>query len=107
MRPRVVVLSAIVIASACGGAAPVSAAPARVVEINMSDFAFSPAFAEVRVGERVTFVLKNFGIYEHEFMAGRDAVSGKGYANDWLAAAGADSSSGHEMGHTGVGIRVA
>jgi uncharacterized cupredoxin-like copper-binding protein len=102
-----IVVSAVVVVSACGGDAPVTAPPPRVLEINVSDFSFSPAFAEVRPGERVTLVLKNFGIYEHEFMAGRDAVVGKGYANDWLAAAGADSSSGHEMGHTGVGIRVA
>ncbi len=51
----------------------------------MSDFFFSPAVAEVRPGERITFALRNFGLYEHEFMAGREAVPGKGYAADWLA----------------------
>jgi uncharacterized cupredoxin-like copper-binding protein len=66
-----------------------------------------PLGASIDAGERVTFVLKNFGINEHEFMAGRTAVSGKGYATDWLAAASAEGAGGHEMAHTGVGIRVA
>ncbi|MDP9281559.1 MAG: plastocyanin/azurin family copper-binding protein [Chloroflexota bacterium] len=107
MRFRAIVLSAAVLISCSGRAAPTDAEAGRAITISIGDFFFSPALAEVRAGERITFVLKNFGIYEHEFMAGRDAVSGKGYANDWLAAAGADGSSGHEMGHTGVGIRVA
>lgn len=107
MCARVIVLSVAVLVSACGGPGSESAPPARVVAINMSDFSFSPAVAEVRPGERVTFVLKNSGLYEHEFMAGREAVPGKGYVTDWLGAASEDRSSGHDAGHTGIGIRVA
>ena len=108
MRRVAVILSIAVLVSCAGGGASVTGqAPSRVITINMSDFFFSPAQAEVRSGERITFVLKNFGIYEHEFMAGRNAVSGKGYATDWLAAASAEGPGGHEMAHTGVGIRVA
>lgn len=105
---RVIALSAAVLASACGASAPsVTAVSGRVVEISMSDYFFSPALAELRAGERVTFVLKNFGTIEHEFMAGRGAVYGKGYTQDWLASAGADGSRGHDAGHNGEGVRIA
>jgi uncharacterized cupredoxin-like copper-binding protein len=108
MRLHLIALSAAVLASACGASAPsVTAAAGRVVEINMSDYFFSPAIAEVRAGERVIFVLENFGTIEHEFMAGRGAVYGQGYTEDWLASARTDSSSGHDAGHTGEGVRIA
>ncbi|HEY6204359.1 MAG TPA: hypothetical protein VI056_15155 [Candidatus Limnocylindria bacterium] len=106
MRRGAIVLSATVLVN-CGGAASINSEPSRVIALDMSDFFFSPAVAEVRPGERITFALRNFGLYEHEFMAGREAVPGKGYAADWLAAGSADAASGHEMGHPGLGVRVA
>jgi len=108
MRARAVILSAAVLVSCNGGVARATAEPARVITISMGDFFFSPAVAEVHAGERVTFVLNNLGLYEHEFMAGREAVAGTGYARDWLAAAGADGSGGQDTNHhIGAGIRVA
>jgi len=107
MRARAVILSAVVLVSCSGGVARATAEPTRVITVTMGDFFFSPAVAEVHAGERITFVLKNLGLYEHEFMAGRDALGGKGYAKDWLAAAGADGSGAHDMEHIGAGVRVA
>src|SRR5712692_1458701 len=71
MRARAVILSAVVLVSCSGGVARATAEPTRVITVTMGDFFFSPAVAEVHAGERITFVLKNLGLYEHEFMAGR------------------------------------
>lgn len=88
--------------------APLPKDPGRVVQIDMSDFAFSPATIRVKPGERVTLSFRNLGGQEHEFMAGREAMVGKGFMQDWLAMAKVDTASaGHETaGHTGEGLRI-
>ena len=95
----------------CSGAptfAPLPKDPGRVVQIDMSDFAFSPATIGVKPGERVTLSFRNLGGQEHEFMAGREAMVGKGFMQDWLALAKVDTTgAGHETaGHTGEGLRI-
>lgn len=95
----------------CSGAptyAPLPKDPGRVVRIDMSDFAFSPATISVKPGERVTLSFRNIGGQEHEFMAGTGAMVGKGFMTDWLAQAKTDSAAGaHDVGHTGEGLRIA
>ena len=82
--------------------------PGRVVRIDMSDFAFSPAKITVKPGERITLSFRNIGGQEHEFMAGRDAMVGKGFMQDWLAIAKAQGvSGGHDAVHVGEGLRIA
>jgi uncharacterized cupredoxin-like copper-binding protein len=52
-------------------------APARTVEVSMSEdgsgMRFAPARVEVRPGEQVRFVLHNTGQLEHEFVLGTKA----------------------------------
>jgi uncharacterized cupredoxin-like copper-binding protein len=96
--------------TACAGApsyAPLPTNAGRVVRIDMSDFAFSPASISVVPGERVTLSFRNIGSQEHEFMAGHEATPGKGFAHDWLDLAKADAMNGHDAGHSGVGLRLA
>lgn len=94
----------------CSGAptyAPLPKDPGRVVRIDMSDFAFSPATISVKPGERITLSFRNIGGQEHEFMAGREAMASKGFMQDWLALAKTESASGeHDAGHVGEGLRV-
>jgi uncharacterized cupredoxin-like copper-binding protein len=95
---------------ACAGTPTYAALPSdpgRVVRIDMSDFAFSPASISVTPGERITLSFRNVGTQEHEFMAGHDATPGKGFAHDWLDLAKVDRLGGHESGHSGVGLRLA
>ena len=96
---------------ACSGAPNYAALPndaGRVIRIDMSDFAFSPPTISLRPGERVTLSFRNIGSQEHEFMAGKDAVAGKGFMKDWLALAKVDAPSGqHDAGHVGEGLRLA
>lgn len=97
-------------AIACTGAPTYAALPndpGRVVRIDMSDFAFSPASISVTPGERITFSFRNIGSQEHEFMAGNQATPGKGFAHDWLDLAKVDAVKGHDAGHSGVGLRLA
>lgn len=97
-------------AIACTGAPTYAALPTdpgRVVRIDMSDFAFSPASINVVPGERITLSFRNIGSQEHEFMAGHQATPGKGFAHDWLDLAKADAVKGHDGGHSGVGLRLA
>ena len=49
----------------------------RTIQIEMSDFAFSPSSITLRAGEKVTLTFKNVGTVEHEFMAGKDPVIGR------------------------------
>jgi uncharacterized cupredoxin-like copper-binding protein len=96
--------------SACAGAptyAPLPNDPGRVVRIEMTDFAFSPASISVVPGERITLSFRNIGTQEHEFMAGHEATAGKGFARDWLDLAKADPVNTHDPGHSGVGLRLA
>ena len=95
---------------ACSGAPTYAALPnnpGRVVRIDMSDFAFSPASISVTPGERITLSFRNIGTQEHEFMAGHDATPGKGFAHDWLGLAKVDAVKGHDAEHSGVGLRLA
>ena len=91
MRALAAVLSSagVLLAAACGGATPSAVDPAlgRVINVTMTEFAFSPATITLAPGEKVTFKLKNSGVVEHDFMAGREATPGKGYALDWIAKA--------------------
>jgi uncharacterized cupredoxin-like copper-binding protein len=42
--------------------------PARVVEIEMSEMAYTPARIEVKRGEQIRFVIRNAGSEDHEFL---------------------------------------
>lgn len=81
--------------------------PGRVVRIDMNDFAFSPASIAVTPGERITLSFRNIGSQEHEFMAGHEAIPGKGFAHDWLDLASAGAVKEHAAGHSGAGLRLA
>jgi uncharacterized cupredoxin-like copper-binding protein len=109
MRIVIVLLAALVL-GACAqspGYAQLPNDPGRVVRIDMSDFAFSPATISVKPGERITLSFRNIGGQEHEFMAGRDAMAGRGFMRDWLGAAKVETATGgHEPSHTGEGLRI-
>lgn len=96
-----------VLAGACGGSAPSGPNTGRTIQVEMREFSFSPAQVVLAPGEKVTFAFKNVGAVEHEFMAGTDAMGGKGYAHDWLAEAKDGSAGDHGGGHAGEGIRIA
>ena len=107
------ILAAIAMCSAlvaCSGPPTYAALPndpGRVVRIDMSDFAFSPASIAVTPGERITLSFRNIGSQEHEFMAGHEAIPGKGFARDWLDLASAGAVKAHDAGHSGAGLRLA
>lgn len=44
----------------------------RVIEVEMTEFAFSPASVELTAGETVMFVLTNNGLVDHEFRLSND-----------------------------------
>jgi len=67
----VVIGTATLLLAACGGAAtpePVN------INIEMSEFAYSPNQIELQVGQEATFTLVNTGALEHEIMIGRDVM---------------------------------
>lgn len=99
------VLALAVLATACGGSAASASASGRTVDVNMSEFAFAPATISLKAGETVTLRFKNTGTVEHEFMAGRQAMAGVGYMQDWLAMA-KPGNGGGDMDHKGAGVRV-
>jgi len=103
----VALLLVAVAAAACAGQ-PAKPAAGRVIEITMNEFSFSPRSINVRPGETVTLKFTNVGSLEHEFMAGRAPVPGRGYTDDWLKRAvpalGNHTHPGEE--HLGEGIRV-
>jgi uncharacterized cupredoxin-like copper-binding protein len=47
-----------------------------MIEVTMADFSYSPAVLRIPAGRPVMLVFTNMGVVEHEFMAGRTAVSG-------------------------------
>lgn len=49
---------------------------ARVIEIEASEFAFSPAAITVKAGETVDFVVTNMGAVRHEFQILDDLIVG-------------------------------
>ncbi len=42
--------------------------PARTIEVEMSEMAFSPSRIEVKRGEQIRFVIRNAGTEDHEFL---------------------------------------
>ncbi len=69
--------------SACGGTVeasvdddddPAGVTTGRVIEVSMTEFAFSPAPIEVNEGETVTFVVTNDGVVDHEFRLANDEL---------------------------------
>lgn len=109
------ILSAVIaplalITAACGGGATDGAAAgARIIEVTMNEFTFSPSSITLAPGERVTLRFTNSGTLEHEFMAGRGAIPSRGYTEDWIAKAGAATAAHTHPGevHAGQGVRVA
>lgn len=97
-------VAAVVLAACSTGTAPVAE---RTITVEMREFGYSPSTIKLVPGERVMLVVKNLGTVEHEFMAGRVAMTGKGYEQDWLAMANSKHGGGHDMGHAGSGMRVA
>jgi uncharacterized cupredoxin-like copper-binding protein len=95
--------AALVLAACSGG---ISVASERTITIEMREFGYLPSTIKLAPGERVTLNVKNAGTVEHEFMAGRNAMIGKGYGQDWLARATAEHGGGHDTGHSGSGVRL-
>ena len=112
MRTLVLLTSVcMVFAAACGSSTTAVADPAlgRVIEVTMTEFTFSPATIRLAPGEKVTFKLRNTGVIEHDFMAGRGPTAGKGYALDWIAMAVDGTRPAHTHAgevHVGEGVRV-
>ena len=42
--------------------------PARTIQVEMSEMAYTPARIEVKRGEQIRFVVRNIGKEEHEFL---------------------------------------
>lgn len=65
------------ILAACGGqpAVPVT------LDVGMSEYAYTPAILEARVGQEVTINLTNAGTLEHELMIGREVAYQDGQPN--------------------------
>ncbi len=71
----------------------------RVVEVAMSELAFTPDALTVRAGEEVTFVFENRGVAVHEAVIG-DAAAQEDHAR--AMAAGEDDADGDAHGTHGV-----
>lgn len=100
------VLALAILVTACGASSASTSDTGRTISVDMSEFTYAPATISVKSGETVTLRLKNTGTIEHEFMAGREAMAGMGYMEDWLAMARAEHATGHDMDHQGSGMRV-
>ncbi|HEU5287716.1 MAG TPA: cupredoxin domain-containing protein, partial [Candidatus Limnocylindria bacterium] len=63
MRVVVALLAAGVLTASCaaGQPAPTASGGARVIEITMKEFGFTPATIQLRAGEKVTLRFKNVG----------------------------------------------
>ena len=74
--------------SACGSPTP----EALVMDMDMSEFAFTPNTIEAKVGQQVTLNLTNRGALQHEIMFGRNAMmldgQPNGYEMDMFSMAG-------------------
>jgi uncharacterized cupredoxin-like copper-binding protein len=80
-----------IILAACGGggaAEPVS------IDIDMTEYAFSPDKLELKVGQEVTLNLSNSGQLQHEIMFGREMMKvdnrPAGYQQDMFEAGGVE-----------------
>ncbi len=105
--PGAAALAGVIVATACGGqGAAVGADAERTINVEMNEFRYSPATISVKAGETLTLRFRNSGAVVHEFMAGREPITGVGYKQDWLGLAGAGHSGGHDADHRGGGVRV-
>lgn len=70
----------VMVLAACGDDGndlPSAAAPAAdpgVIEVSMTEMAFSPATLDVGVGDTITFVFHNDGVVRHEAVVGDEAA---------------------------------
>jgi len=105
---RSVALLLVALAAVACASQPGKPAAGRVIELTMREFTFSPRTITVRPGETVTLKFTNVGALEHEFMAGRAPVPGRGYSEDWLKRAVPALASHTHAGeeHLGEGVRV-
>lgn len=106
--------------AACAGSPPAPAAQPEPVKytIQMTEYAFSPAEIEVKVGQEVTLDLVNVGQISHELMIGQQVASvnnrPSGFHKDFFETAHVDpvvmgveepdqghSSGGHGSDHAG------
>ena len=111
------ILAISVILAACGGqsSAPVS------FDVEMSEYAYSPAVLEVKVGQEVALNLVNSGQVEHELMIGREVIyeDGRpnGFQEDLFATGGVEpevsggkpageSTDGHMHANSGVMVTL-
>src|SRR5688572_3486310 len=81
---RSIALLLVATAAVACASQPGKPAAGRMIEVTMDEFTFSPRAITVRPGETVTLNFTNVGALEHEFMAGRAPVPGRGYTEDWL-----------------------
>lgn len=79
----VIAIVLIMISTACSGQDSTTGDPVttttpgaeRVVEISMTEFAFTPSIVKVEAGETVKFVVTNDGVVDHEFeVATQDVI---------------------------------
>lgn len=83
-------IAAVLLVSACGGSG--SSAEPQKVTVTTTEFTFSPAAIDVKVGQPVTIEITNNGTLDHEFMVGKDVIMDNslptGYKTDMFTTAG-------------------
>ncbi|GMQ82994.1 MAG: hypothetical protein BMS9Abin05_2465 [Rhodothermia bacterium] len=79
-----------------------------VINVKMSDFAFTPDTLRIPAGQTVKLVLENVGVVAHEFMAGRDVASDESaFSEDLFARVDVEMGVGKgmdDMNHEGMGM---
>lgn len=91
------IVAAGLLVSACGSHDHATSASAgRVIEVSMTDMAFTPGDVAVAAGETVTFRFRNAGTVRHEALIGDDA------AQTEHAAGMAAMADGHAHDHSGA-----
>ncbi len=78
------------------------------MQIELQNFAFTPASVALKAGERVTLKLMNRTDVEHEFTAGRQAQAATGgFKDDFFAGVKLDTVGASPIvGHDGAGVKV-